>query len=80
MSETNEGSIISGRSSFAVHHKAGQEWEEEPMPVIEPTKELTPMDAQKEMMYWKGMWTASACGISMSSYEGTPGDEFFDRK
>eukprot|EP00971_Amphidinium_carterae_P108407 2146606-Amphidinium_carterae.1 len=50
------------------------------MPVIEPTKELAPMDAQKELTYWRVMWNSSSHGITIHSHEGTPGDEFFDRK
>eukprot|EP00971_Amphidinium_carterae_P242654 4817980-Amphidinium_carterae.1 len=80
MSDINEGSVISGRSSSAVLYQAGQEWAEEPMPVIEPTKELAPMDAQKELIYWKVLWTSSLHGITIQTHEGTPGDEFFDRK
>eukprot|EP00971_Amphidinium_carterae_P047299 931688-Amphidinium_carterae.1 len=80
MSETNEGSIISGRSSSAVLYQECQEWGEEPMPVIEPTKELAPMDAQQELTYWKGQWNFSLAGITVGSHAGTPNDEFFDRK
>eukprot|EP00971_Amphidinium_carterae_P265224 5261080-Amphidinium_carterae.1 len=80
MSETNEGSIISGRSSSAGPHQAGQEWGEGPLLVIEPTKELAPMDAQQELLYWKGQWRISMNGVVVGTQEGTPGDEFFDRK
>eukprot|EP00971_Amphidinium_carterae_P336564 6472990-Amphidinium_carterae.2 len=80
MSETHEGSIISGRSSSAVLYQADQVWEEEPMPVIEPTKELAPLDTQQELIFFKGQWNISKSGLTVKSYEGTPGDEFFDRK
>eukprot|EP00971_Amphidinium_carterae_P192005 3809478-Amphidinium_carterae.1 len=50
------------------------------MPVIEPTKELAPMDAQQELTYWKVQWNFSLGGITIGTHEGIPGDEFFDRK
>eukprot|EP00971_Amphidinium_carterae_P296019 5879823-Amphidinium_carterae.1 len=50
------------------------------MPVIEPTKELAPMDAQQELIYWKVQWNSSIAGLTVGSHEGAPNDEFFDRK
>eukprot|EP00971_Amphidinium_carterae_P006473 127734-Amphidinium_carterae.2 len=79
-SETNEGSVISGRSSLAVLYQAGKEWEEEPLPLIEPTKELKPMDDQQELNFWKTQWLCTALGLSVHTNEGSPTNEFFDRK
>eukprot|EP00971_Amphidinium_carterae_P118534 2348292-Amphidinium_carterae.2 len=79
-SEGNEGSIISGRSSSAAMYQASKEWEEEPQPVIEPTKELKPMDDQQELNFWKIQWAFAEQGATVHTNEGTPSNEFFDRK
>eukprot|EP00971_Amphidinium_carterae_P046662 919334-Amphidinium_carterae.2 len=81
MREDVDGSVISGRSSSAVVFQTKQELEEDIQRVIEPTRELRVRDDEQELIYWKSQLTViDLIGVSVRTVDGTPNDEFFDRK